>query len=135
MKEQLASLGVSVLQALSPALLALLGWIGVKIAALIQAKVKNVTMQGILTRLDDTVLASVKEVEQTFVSNLKDGKPDDFAKAKQMALDSIKSHMGTKGMGELKTVLGLDDPAALEKFIVTMLESKVHDVSQAGGAK
>lgn len=140
MKEQLAALGIEVVKALSPILVALLGLIGVKINQMLQAKIKNVTLEGILARLNDTVWNSVKEVEQTFVSNLPDNaNADDFAKAKQMALDTIKSHMGPKGLAELQNILGLNDPAAVDKYIVTILESRVHDLQTTkatnGGAK
>lgn len=142
MKEQIAAIGVTLLQALSPAILALIGLIGVKLTALLQAKIKNATLQGILSRLTDTTINAVKEVEQTYVSNLPaNATADDFAKAKQMALDTIKAHMGPKGLAELQNILGLSDPAAVDKYIVTILESRVHDLNAsttttpAGGAK
>ena len=135
MKEQLAALGIEVVKALSPVLVALLGLIGVKINQMLQAKIKNVTLEGILSRLNDTALNAVKEVEQTFVSRLQNATPEDWAKAKQMALDTIKAHMGPKGLAELQGILGLTDPAAIDKYIVTILESRVHDINTAGGAK
>jgi len=134
-------LGLKVLQILSPILLAALTWVAAKVAQYIQAKVKNEYLRGVLVRLDDAVLAAVREVQQVTVEAIKagsaDGKltPDERTRVKQAAIDSVKSHLGTKGLSELAKILGLDG-GAVEKLLSTRVEAAVHDlkVSRANGA-
>ncbi len=134
-------LGLKVLQVLSPILLAALTWVAAKIAQYIQAKVKNEYLRGVLVRLDDAVLAAVREVQQVTVEAIKsasaDGKltAEERARVKQAAIDSVKSHLGTKGLGELAKILGLEG-GAVEKLLSTRVEAAVHDlkVSRANGA-
>ena len=138
MKEQMAALGIEALKALSPVILALIGWIGVRLNQYIAAKVKNEKMQGMLTRLNEVTLDAVKEVQQTFMGALEKPTKEDMLKARDMALASIKSHMGAKGLTEAKKVLGVDKPEDLEKMLLSLLESRVLDLKMAkaaGGAK
>lgn len=132
MKEQLGSIGITALQVLAPVFLALLGLLAKKAHDLIAAKVKNETVKGILDRLDDTALTVVQEVEQTVVSKLDPTKPlpDNGAAAKAAAIASLKTHLGQKGLDEIKTVLGVGD-SALEQIIVSYIESKVHVVNNS----
>jgi hypothetical protein len=133
-------LGLKVLQVLSPILLAALTWVAAKIAQYIQAKVKNEYLRGVLVRLDDAVLAAVREVQQVTVEAIKsasaDGKltAEERARVKQAALDSVKSHLGMKGIAELAKILGLES-GAIEKLLSTRVEAAVHDlkVSRANG--
>lgn len=127
------SIGWKVFQILSPVLLAGLSWLSVKAAQLISAKVKNEYLKGVLVRLDDAVLVAVREVQQVTVDALKaasaDGRltPDERTKVKQAAIDSIKSHLGTKGIAEVARVLGLED-GAVDKLLSTRVEAAVHDL-------
>lgn len=129
-------LGLKVLQVLSPILLAALTWVAAKIAQYIQAKVKNEYLRGVLVRLDDAVLAAVREVQQVTVEAIKsasaDGKltAEERAGVKQAALNSVKSHLGMKGLGELAKVLGLDG-GAVERLLSTRVEAAVHDLKVA----
>ncbi|HLA81138.1 MAG TPA: hypothetical protein VJP78_05820 [Thermoleophilia bacterium] len=94
-----------------------------------------------LVRLDDAVLASVREVQQVTVDAIKeasaDGKlsPDERAKVKQAALSSVKSHLGTgtKGLAELAKILGHED-GTIDSLISTRVEAAVHDLKQARAA-
>jgi hypothetical protein len=130
------SIGWKVFQLLSPVLLAGLSWLSVKAAQLITAKVKNEYLKGVLVRLDDAVFAAVREVQQMTVDSLKaasaDGQltPDERAKVKQAAIDSIKSHLGAKGIGEIASILGLED-GAIDKLLSTRVEAAVHDLKSA----
>jgi hypothetical protein len=128
MKETLATLGVVALKLLSPVILALIGWIGVHLAALIRTRVKNETIQGLLMRLDNAAVNAVKEVEQAFISNLQQGSPADFARARDMALATIKAHFGSQGLQDLEKALQLDGPEAVEKLLNSVLEARVHDL-------
>ena len=128
-----ADWGLKVLAVFSPVLLAGLSWLSVKAAQLITAKVKNEYLRGVLVRLDDAVLNGVREVQQVTVDAMKSANPDGTltadqgAKVKQAAIDSIKSHLGTKGLGELAQVLGLEG-GAIEKVLATRVEAAVHDL-------
>ena len=46
------------------------------------------------------------------------------------AIANVKSHLGPKGMGEVRDVLGLNGPAA-ESFLMSKVEAAVHDLRQA----
>lgn len=139
MKEQLAALGIEAFKALSPVILALIGWIGVRLNQYIVAKVKNEKMQGMLSRLNEVAVDAVKEVEQTFMGALEKPTKEDMVKAKDMALASIKTHMGQRGLNEMKKVMGIEKPEDLEKMLLSLLESRVHDLKMSkasvGGAK
>ena len=126
-------LGLKVFEALSPLLLAALTWVAAKAAQYIAARVKNEYVRGALVRLDDAVLAVVREVQQVTVEAIKsgsaDGKltPDERARVKQAAIDSVKSHLGMKGIAELAKILGLEG-GAIEKLLSTRVEAAVHDL-------
>jgi hypothetical protein len=134
-------LGLKVLQVLSPILLAALTWVAAKVAQYIQAKVKNEYLRGVLVRLDDAVLAAVREVQQVTVEAIKsasaDGKltGEERARVKQAAIDSVKSHLGMKGIAELAKILGLES-GSIEKLLSTRVEAAVHDlkVNRESGA-
>jgi hypothetical protein len=68
-------LGLKVFEALSPLLLAALTWVAAKAAQYIAAKVKNEYVRGVLVRLDDAVVAAVREVQQVTVEAIKAGAP------------------------------------------------------------
>jgi hypothetical protein len=131
-----AELGLKIVEVLSPVLLAALTWLAAKVAQLIHAKVKNEYLRGVLFRLDDAVLAAVREVHQVTVEELKarstDGKltPEERARAKQVAIDAVKSHLGKRGVGELAKVLGLDN-GGVDKLLSTRVEAAVHDLKRA----
>jgi hypothetical protein len=133
------ALGLKVFEALSPLLLAALTWAAAKLAQFIQAKVQSEYLRGVLVRLDDAVLSAVREVQQVTVDAIKsaspDGKltPEQQAKVKQAAIDTIKSHLGMKGIGELAKVLGLED-GTIDKLLSTRVEAAVHDLKQARAA-
>ena len=117
---------------LSPALLLLLGWLGLKAKNLIDLKIKNESIKGMVGRLSEVAETSVKAVFQAFVDPLKkDGKftDQDKAIAKQMALEEIKSHLGEKGLKEIMYVLGWKEEDA-DKNLSTTIESKVADLKK-----
>ena len=116
---------------LSPVLLAGLSWLSVKAAQLISAKVANERLRGVLLRIDDAIVAVVREISQVWVSGLKSESPygaltaDQRAQAKQAALDRVMSQLGAKGLAEAQTVLGLAADA-VETFLATRIEAAVH---------
>lgn len=130
------NIGLKVLEILSPVLLAALTWAAAKLAQLIRAKVKSEYLRGALVRLDDAVFTAVKDLQQSVVEEIKaasaDGKitEDEKKRIKEKALASVKSHLGTKGLSELATVLGLDG-GAIEGFLSSKVEAAVHDLRRA----
>ena len=129
-------IGLKILEILSPVLLAALTWAAAKLAQLIRAKVKSEYLRGALVRLDDAVFTAVKDLKQSVVEEIKaasaDGKitDDEKKRIKEKALASVKSHLGTKGLSELATVLGLDG-GAIEGFLSSKVEAAVHDLRRA----
>ncbi len=101
---------------------------------LIAAKVRMEYLRGVLIRLDDAVLSAVKEVSQTYVDALKNGRADgtltdeESRKAKELALASAKSYLGMKGLSELARVLGLGSGEA-QSLLSSKIEAAVHDLN------
>lgn len=128
-----SDIGLKIFQVLSPALLAVLGWAAARLAQLITARVKNEYLRGALVRLDDTVFAAVREIQQTVVDGLKGVSVDgrltqaDKDRIKQDVLNTIKSHLGLKGLKELAAILGLE-LGGVDKLISTKVEAAVHDL-------
>jgi len=93
--------------------------------------VKNEQLKAVLLRLDDVVLAAVREAQQVLVDKLKatsaDGAltPDQRTQAKQAALDSAKSQLGATGLAEVSKTFGLES-AAVDKLLSTRVEAAVH---------
>jgi len=121
----------NIFELLGPVLLAGLSWLSVKAAQLISVKVKNEQLKAVLLRLDDVVLAAVREAQQVLVDKLKatsaDGTltHDQGAQAKQVALDSAKSQLGATGLAEVGKTFGLES-AAVDKLLSTRVEATVH---------
>lgn len=120
-------------QVCSPALLALIGWLSLKLADLIKAKTDNAYVQGVLLRLNDAVWTAVREVEQTMVGALKATNTDGSGKltetsqanAKTAAINTIKEHLGPKGLAELGDIIGVAGPA-LDQFLGKRVEAVVN---------
>lgn len=120
-------------EALSPLLLAALSWLSLRVAALINAKVHNERLHGILTRLDDAVAMAVREVEQVFVSTLRTASGDgdltaeERQQAKDAALQAARSYLGERGLAELCKVLGLTYDEA-HRVLAARVESAVYNL-------
>lgn len=118
-----------------PIVLAALSWLAVWAAKLIAAKTKNEYLAGVLHRTTDAAIAAVKEIEQTYVSAIRAGKADgkltddEKTKAREAAMASLKSHLGTRGLGELAKVLGGGD--GLDKYLGTRMEAALHTIKAA----
>jgi hypothetical protein len=131
----LSQIAVGVFQIGSPVLIAILSWLATKLAQLIQARVKNEYLRGVLVRLDDTVLTVVREIQQVSVDTIKaaapDGKltPDVKATLKQAAVGAIKQHLGSQGVADVARVLGIDGDG-VDRLIGTRVEATVHDLKQ-----
>src|SRR5690606_8548412 len=95
MKSELFS---SLIEILTPVLVAGLTFLSAWLARLITAKVKGEYLRGVLVRLDEAVFTAVKSVAQTYADALKtareDGKlePAERQEAKRRALGALKSY-------------------------------------------
>ena len=124
------------LQILSPVLAAALAWLSAKLAALIRSKTDNAHLQGVLLRLDDAIFTAIKELQITVVDEAKalaaDGKlsPAERQQVRSAAIANVKSHLGPKGLSEVRDVLGLTSASA-ESFLMSKVEAAVHDLRQA----
>ncbi len=134
---QWAEMGLNLFEMLSPLILALLGWLGMKLSTLIRTKIKNEMIGGMLARLNDSVFTAVKSVEQTMVRQLKAAKDpespggtqitkEEGEQVKSAALAEIKSYWGPRGLSELGSVLGLES-GGLDKLLESKVEAAVHD--------
>lgn len=118
---------------LAPIVTGLIAWVGLALRNYIAAHTKNEFLKGALIRLDDTILAVVREIEQTVIIGLKaasaDGvvTPEEIADIKKQALDTVRAHLGPKGLADLAKVFGLEG-TALDAFISTKIEAAVHSL-------
>jgi hypothetical protein len=132
---KLTDIALGILQVGSPVLIAILTWLATKAAQLIQAKVKNEYVRGVLVRLEDTVMTVVREIQQVSVDTLKSSSPDGKlnpevkAMLKRSALTVIKQHLGSQGVADVARVLGLDSEG-VDRLIGTRIEATVHDLKQ-----
>lgn len=124
------------LHILSPVFAAALTWVAAKLSQLINARVRNERLRNILARLDDTVFAVVRELQQVTVERLKaaaaDGKLTLEAREmlKAAAVAAIREQLGARGLSELSRVLGIPSPS-VDNVLVTHIESAVLDLKQA----
>jgi len=126
---------INILGALSPIVVALLGWVSVKLSGLIKAKTNNAMLEGVLVRLNDTIWAAVKDAEQTMRVELTKAKADgditkeEYAHIKASVVANIRAHLGMKGLLEIMSVLGLDDNG-VTKLIGSKVEAAVLDMKE-----
>jgi ABC-type xylose transport system permease subunit len=133
MGEQLAMLGMAVGKALMPFVVTLAGTLIAQGVLWLKAHTKNASIKGIEERLGNLALTVVQETEQTVVSTLPSSPTaSDYLHAKQAALASLRLHLGTNGIDEIKKVMGWDD-TSLELVLESYIESKVHVVKRASG--
>lgn len=120
----------------SPIALAALAWLSMKAANLINANTKNAYLRGVMLRLNDATLTAVREVQQVYVSTLKAGplSVDQATRAKAAALDSVKSHLGARGLVELAQVLGLDG-TAVDRLLGAKVEAAVAEIKDIAPPK
>lgn len=120
---------------LSSVVLAVLGYLGTKLVAFINAKTHNEFLRSALVRLEDAVFTAVRNVQAVYVDAIKAAKDpsspggtsltDEEAKAaKQKALDAIKSYLGAQGLALITQVLGLSG-SALDDFLLAKIEAQV----------
>lgn len=132
---KLFDLFMQIIPLLTPLVLAGLGYLSKLLADLIRAKTKNEYLSSTLTRLNFAVLDVVKSIEQEIIKEIKKANEDhvitDYEKQdiKKIALGSVKSYLGAKGLAQLAKVLGLDDKA-IDSMLATKIESAVFDLKK-----
>lgn len=128
---------VNVLLALSPVTLAGLTWLSLKLAEFIRAKVDHTYLQGVLLRLNDSVLIAVKDVEQRLVEEARDATqdrkltPQEARRFKEVAMGQLRSYLGPKGLQELSRILGLSS-AGVNSVLDAKIEAAVLDLKRQG---
>lgn len=131
------SIGLMALQVVGPIVVSLIGWGVAELARLIRARVKNEAVAGILVRLTDSVHTSVKSLNQTLVTSMRDAREDgkltrgDVVMLKKSVLREVKSYWGERGWKELQSVLGINSMEA-ESVIASKVEAAVSDLKAAG---
>ena len=113
-----------------------IAWLGGRVGELVQAKVGNETLRGVLLRLQDAVETAVKDLEQTVVADAKaaasDGRisREEGRRIKDKAVRQVKSYLGPTGLKQLGEVLGLWE-LSVEDFIGSKVEASVLDLKRA----
>ena len=133
MQDQIETIGMLIVKGVVLPLIGLfVAWASAKLPALINARVKNESVAGVLDRLSALAFTVVTEVQQTVVSGLGDkATVDELKKARDQAIATLKTHLGEKGIKELMDVLGIKTPDAVEKLLITYIESAVHNLKTA----
>lgn len=123
----LANGGDKVLYWISATLLGLISW-------LVKNKIKNDSVKTFLGRVFEEVRDTVLAVEQTYVSALRDANADgkltkeERAEAKRLALATIRSNLGVKGIKKLAKLVGVD----VDKWLDTRMEATLADMKSSG---
>lgn len=130
-------MGNDIVQTLVPALgsllIALLSWLAVWLAKMIQSKTQNSYLRGALIRLDDAIFTAVKGVTQTYVDAIKAASEDgtltdnEKALAKAAAVSDARLLLGPKGLAALVKVLGINE-SLINDFLGSKVEAAVADL-------
>jgi len=105
-----------------------------KLTNWISSKVKNETIKGVITRLDDAAMIAVKAEYQKHVRSLKAGEQFTVTMQRESqgrAKDSVQASLGQKGLKDLSKIVGQD---RLAVTIQKHVEAAVHDAKQLGKA-
>lgn len=112
-----------------PALGVIALWAAARVPGWIAAHVSNKRIAGVINRVSQLAFIVVQEVQQTVISKLKDSAeapaPEQLAAARDQAIATLKSHLGAKGLLEIKQAMQLTDDTAVEKLITSFIESAV----------
>ncbi|SRR6266700_3146727 len=126
-------LALSALDVTTPLLVAAFTWVATRLSRLITARIRNERLRGVLLRLDDVVLAVVKETFQVTVEALRaasaNGKlpPGAADVVKRAAVAAVKAQLGPIALAEVATALDLS-PDALDHLLSTKVEAAVYTV-------
>jgi len=128
-------IAISAFDLAAPLLVAALTWTATRLSKLISTRIRNERVRAALLRLDDVVIAVVKETLQVTVRAIRatsaNGKlpPGTGDVIKRAAIAAIKAHLGPLALAELAAALNLS-PEALEHLLSTKVEAAVYTVKQ-----
>lgn len=114
---------------LTPLVLAILGYLSIKVTKYIDSKLKNQEDKDFAEKIHSIAKDVVKSVYQTYISKQKGTstlEPEVAAKAKEMAITQIKEHLNPI---ELHKKLGNDD-AKIDSVLSTKVEAAVYDMKK-----
>lgn len=104
----------------------------------VYSKIQNDYWRGVTERATEEVFAAAQEVHQTYVKGIKAGRADgkltdgEKAAAKDAALKTAKSNLGSKGFQRLAKVMGGE--GAADKWLGTRVESSVSALKSVSAA-
>ena len=125
-----------VFELFSPAALAGLTWLSVRVAQLLTARIKGEQATRMLLLVDSVALAAAREVQQVLVDNAKaknaDGSltAEQSAQAKQAALDSAKAQLGAQRLADVAATFGYDVDV-VDRVLGIRIEAAVHRLKRA----
>lgn len=112
-------------------------YLSLRLPGWIAGLVNNKRIAAILDRIAQLAFTVVQEIQQTVIASLKAGeeKPnaEQLAAARDAALATLKSHLGSKGLIEIREALKLTDDTAVEKLLTSFIESAVLMLKQQEG--
>ncbi len=131
---------IEALPYLIPVVLAILGWGFKLLGDLIQSKVKNEKVKGVLSRADEAIEKAVRFVGETMKAELAKAKeasseggekitPEEYRRAKQAAIDAAKSYLGKKGIAEIVRVIGIQWDS-LDSWLGLGVEAKLNELKE-----
>ncbi|MEI6806741.1 MAG: hypothetical protein WCK49_09600 [Myxococcaceae bacterium] len=101
-----------------------------KLGDYVQQKTSNEQLGAFIKRIDDTALRIVKSVYMTYIDAIKKQSgqltPEEQQKAKQLAVDKLKSYLGASGIQELANIFGYTQAEA-DKYLDDHIEAAVYD--------
>lgn len=101
-----------------------------KLANYVQQKTNNEQLGDFIKRIDDTALRIVKSVYMSYVEAIKKSgsqlTAEDQQKAKQLAVEKLKSYLGAPGIEELANIFGYTQAEA-DKYLDDHIEAAVYD--------
>lgn len=119
------------LLAAQPLLVALIGWLSVRVVAWLKTRTDNEFVQHALVKVGNAAFTVVKEVEQVMVSEVtKDGKltKGDADLAKKTAVAKLKSYLS---LPELLRLLNTKDAKVVDEYLASQVEAAVSEVKKS----
>lgn len=127
----------TILDILTPLLVAALTYASARAVAFINTKVKNENFKAALLKVDEAVVTTVKALQQTTVASLKDATRDgvftaeEAAKVKAEAMQLVLSQLGS--LEAIGKQLGMAEAERIRAMIDAKIEAAVYDMRRSFG--
>ncbi|MBL8968588.1 MAG: hypothetical protein JNG85_16400 [Spirochaetaceae bacterium] len=127
----------TILDILTPILVAALTYASARAVAFINAKVKSENLRTALLKVDEAVVTTVKALQQTTVTSLKDATKDgvftaeEAAKVKAEAMQLVLSQLGS--LEAIGKQLGMAEVERIKALIDAKIEAAVFDTRRSFG--